>query len=258
MNLLLRWGAILGVVSTVILGPSPFLNNRMALALPQDQIVRKLLPVPVFTVTDAEGSPLVASDPNREGESSVAGVFISREDAQAFVERLKQEDPQLGADVRVVPVSLAEVYELALQSEQNPENLEFTFVPVQEQVQSALAVLREEDSSVQQFQGVPLFLATGGPDNGYLTIQRGNEQVIPLFFNKEELQGMLSRFQEKQPDLTSSVDIEVVNLEGVIDLLETSDDPQVNKIIFVPPRESIEYLRSLPQTAPGNGANPGQ
>jgi hypothetical protein len=42
----------------------------------------------------------------------VAGVFISQKDAQAFVERLKKEKPELGQTVQVVPVSLAEVYKL--------------------------------------------------------------------------------------------------------------------------------------------------
>ena len=37
------------------------------------------------------------------------------------------------------------------------------------------------------------FYARGGAENGYLTIQQGQQEVIPLFFNKEELQAMVDR-----------------------------------------------------------------
>ncbi|NER07499.1 MAG: hypothetical protein F6K17_35505, partial [Okeania sp. SIO3C4] len=100
-----------------------------------------------------------------------------------------------------------------------------------------------------QFNGVPLFMAKGGPDGGYLTIQRGEQQVIPMFFNKEDLQGMLERAKTQQPDVFSSVKIEVVNLEGVIKALENDDDPFLEKIIFIPPRESLEFVQQLRQSA---------
>ena len=74
-----------------------------------------------------------------------------------------------------------------------------------------------------------------------------------MFFNKEDLQGMLDRAQTQQPDVFSSVKIEVVNLEGVINALKNDDDPFLEKIIFIPPRESLEFVQQLRES--GNSSN---
>jgi nickel transport protein len=211
-----------------------------ALALPQEEVLQKLSPVPVFTITDAQGAPLVASL-SKEGEdinASLAGVFIHKRDADAFVDRLRTQNPDLASSVKVVPVSLGEVYQMSESIRDNGENLQFTFVPGQQQVDSAMTLTEE-------FNGTPLFLAKGQDEDGYLTIQRGDQQVIPMFFNKEDLQGMLDRFQNQQPEIAGSVEIEVVNLEGVIEALRTDDDPFLTKIVLIPPRDSVEFIRQL-------------
>ncbi|MEQ9550497.1 MAG: Tic22 family protein [Coleofasciculus sp. G3-WIS-01] len=239
MKSLVRWSATLGLVGTTLLG-SLFGGSLRALALTEQQVMEKLQTVPVFTVTDGEGSPLVASIPTQSNQNAaVAGVFISQRDAQAFVERLKREKPELGNQVRVVPVSLAEVYQLDQQSQNQPNGLDFAYIPVQQQVQSAQQLLGQG----QEFQGVPLFVARGGRDQGYLTIQQEGQQVIPFFFDKEQLQNLVNRFKEQQPNLASSVEIQVVPLEGIISTLQTQDNPQLEQILLIPSQESLQFLR---------------
>ncbi|MEQ8995100.1 MAG: Tic22 family protein [Coleofasciculus sp. B1-GNL1-01] len=239
MKSLVRWSATLGLVGTTLLG-SFFGGNLRALALTEQQVMEKLQTVPVFTVTDGEGSPLVASIPNQNNQNeAVAGVFISQRDAEAFVERLKREKPELGNQVRVVPVSLAEVYQLDQQSQNQPNGLDFAYIPVQQQVQSAQQLLPQG----QEFRGVPLFVAKGGQQGGYLTIQQEGQQVIPFFFDKEQLQNLVNRFKEQQPNLASSVQIQVVPLEGIINTLQTQDNPQLEQILLIPSQESLQFLR---------------
>jgi nickel transport protein len=249
MKSLVRLSATLGLVGSTILG-SVFTGNLQALALTEDQILQKLQTVPVFTVTDAQGSPLVASVPDAQNKTTaVAGVFMSQKDAQAFVERLKKDKPDLGRAVRVVPVSLGEVYKLDKQNQNKPDGLDFAFIPVQQQVQSAQALMGQSGQQQQPFSGVPLFVARGGPDQGYLTIQQNGKAVIPFFFDKEQLQGMVDRFKQQQPNLASSIKMQAVPLEGVIQTLQTSNNDQLNNIVLVPSRESIEFLRSLPASS---------
>ncbi len=207
----------------------------------------------MFTVTDAQGAPLVASIPNGDNKTAaVAGVFISQKDAQAFVERLKKDKPDVGRTVQVVPVSLAEVYKLKKENENKPDGLNFAFIPAQQQLQSAQTLMGQSDQAqqAQQFQGTPLFVARGGPDKGYLTVQENGKQVIPFFFEKEQLQGMVDRFKQQQPNLASTVQMQVVPLEGVIQTLQTSNNDQLNNIVLVPSKEAIDFLRSLPASAP--------
>lgn len=246
MKLLIRLGAVLGILGSTFLAPYPA-TNMSALALPQEEILQKLSPVPVFTITDAQGAPLVASV-SREGEdvnASLAGVFIHKSDADAFVDRLRSENPDLAASVKVVPVSLGEVYQMNESIRDNGENLQFAFVPGQQQVESALVLLEQSGKETNNFNGTPLFLAKGGNEDGYLTIQRGEQQVIPMFFKKEDLQGMLERFESQQPDIAGGIEIEVVNLEGVIEALQNDDDPFLTKIVLIPPRDTVEFIRQI-------------
>jgi len=83
-----------------------------------------------------------------------------------------------------------------------------------------------------------------------LTVKQADKQVIPFFFNKEELQSMLDRFKKQQPDLASTVEIQVVNLEGVIETMQSRNDTQLNQIMLVPPKASIDFVRSLPAAQP--------
>ena len=253
MKSFVRWSGTLGLVGSAILG-SLFTGNLRALALPEAQVLEKLQPVPVFTVTDAQGAPLVASVPNGDNKTaSVAGVFISQKDAQAFVDRLKTEKPDLGKTVQVVPVSLAEVYKLGNQNQNKPDGLNFAFIPVQQQVQSAQAIIGQSGQQAQQFQGTPLFVARGGQGDGYLTIQENGKQIIPFFFDKEQLQMMVERFKQQKPDLASTVKIQAVSLEGVIQPLKTSNNDQLNNIVIVPSQEAMAFLNS--RRAPSSQQN---
>lgn len=257
MKSLVRFGAILGIVGCTLLGPSP-VSKMSALALPEPQILEKLRSVPVFTITNAQGAFLIDSVPKpgqgQSGNASVARIFISQKDAQAFLDQLKTRNPQLAASARVMLVSLEEIYQIAQANKGKPDQLLFAFIPAPQQVQSAKTVLQQTGQQVNELNGVPLFLARGGPENGYLTIQRGQQEELPLFFNKEDLQEMVERFKQQQPNVTSTIKIEVVNLERILEALRTENDPSLSQMILVPSRESLEFVRSL-QPA-GAGQNP--
>lgn len=241
MKSIRRFGVTLGLIGSMVVLPA-LTGIMSALALPQNAIVEKLQNVPVFTITDAQGAPLTALVPEGDKQTTVAGVFISQQDAQAFIEKLKSKNPQLAQSVKVVPVSLAEVYQMEQKQENGEDALEIAYVPKQQQVSSALELLRQQGQQVNQFNGVPMFIATGGDEKGYLTIEREGQQIIPIFFNQEDLQGMISRLQ---PEVAQQVKIKVVDLESVIDTLQTSDDPQLNSVVLIPPRETLEYLKTL-------------
>ncbi len=254
MEIFVRQGAMLlaagGVLLTTLLG-----SGSRVLALTDEQVAERLRNVPVFTVTDEQGSPLVTSPPEGvEDAAPVAGVFISQNDAQEFLDALREDDPELAGSVRIVPVSLAEVYELALAGQQPEQRLEFTFIPSEEEVATAITLLQSTGESISSFEGVPLFVARSNTDGeeGYLTIQQGNQQVIPMFFKEDDLQAMLERLQQVQPDLATTVNIQVINLEGLINTLENSDNPELEQILLIPPEESVEYIReqqgNQPQT----------
>ncbi|MGV2826538.1 Tic22 family protein [Myxosarcina sp. GI1(2024)] len=247
MRRLTRWGATIGTLGISVLGLGVMGHNLAAWALPEDAVLEKLNPVPVFTIADEQGAPLVASG---ENNAKVAGVFISQEAANDFVTQLQTKNPDLANKVKVVPVSLGEVYKLAESNQSQENGLNFAYVPDEEAVNSAKTVL---DQNGQTYQGgVPLFVAKGGQDNGYLTIERDSQQVIPFFFEKQQLENMVAKFKEQKPEVADSVNIEVVPLEGVISTLQTSDDEMLNKIVLVPSTESLRFLQQN-NAAPESG-----
>lgn len=235
-SLLLR-GATLGLIGTSLVG-IVLGENLKAWALPAEQIVEKLNPVPVFTIADEKGAPLVASEDNN---AKVAGVFISQTDANNFVSRLQTQNPDLAQKVKVVPVSLGEVYKLDQANQAQTNSLNFTYVPTKTEVDSAKTILTEDGKQYQG--GVPLFVAKGGADNGYLTIEKDSQQVIPFFFEKQQLEKVIEKFKQQKPELAGTVNIEVVLLEGVIDTLQKSDDAMLSKIVLIPTTESIDFIR---------------
>jgi nickel transport protein len=242
MKSLIRWSATVGLVGATLTGA--FLATTMqALALTQEQIMLKLRSVPVFTITNSQGAPLVAS-PNGQKGNPVAGVFINQQDAQAFLENLKTRNPEVAKNVRVVPVSLAEVYQLNVNNKDKKDKLDFAFVPSRQQVDTAQTLLKQTGQK-DPFSGTPLFVARGGQDKGYLTIQQGDKSVIPMFFKKEDLQGLMDRFKQQDPKVGSSLEIQVLNLEGVIEVLRTKNDAQLEQIVLIPPKESLEFVRNM-------------
>ncbi len=244
MKSLVRWSTTAALVSTTMAG-SVVMGGLKALALTPEQIVAKLRAVPVFTIANSNGAPLVASPPNGQKGSPVAGVFMSQRDAQSFLETLKNKNPNLAKEVKVVPVSLAEVYQLNQSGQGKPEKLDFAYVPTKQQVESAVVLLKQGGQKVEQFNGTPLFVARAGKEKGFLTISQGNQSVIPMFFNKEDLAPLLEQFKKQQPNLANSVDVQVFPLEGVIEAMKKEKDPQLDKIVLVPSRESIDFVRSL-------------
>lgn len=262
MKSFFRWGKTLIVVGGIVLG-SIVANAAQVLALTDEQVVERLRSVPVFTLANNEGSPLLAVPTEGENRNPIASVFISQQDAQTFLTNLKTRDPQAAEGIEVIPVPLAKIYEyqVSQREESEGEQLRFAFIPDQQQVQAAQTLLQQSGQNSQQFEGVPLFVAkSGGEEGGYLTVTQGEEQVIPMFFDRTELQTLLDRLREVQPDLASGVQVQVVNLEGVIQTLQSSDNEELNRIVLVPPQSSRDFIRSLQQTeGQGNrGAQPAQ
>ena len=93
MNSLMRWSTTLGLVGSTVL--ATWLGQTLkVLALPTDDVIKILQGVPVFTISDAQGAPLVAIG---EGNKKVTGVFMSQQEAQNFFNQLKKQKPDVAA-----------------------------------------------------------------------------------------------------------------------------------------------------------------
>ncbi len=191
--------------------------------------------------------PENAGNPDAPDSVPVSWVFLNQGDAKDFINKLQQEKPELGQKAQVVVMSLGQVYQMAQQSAEQQNSPVFELVPAQEQVDSALNLLKEDGQQVNEFRGVPLFVARGGSDQNLLAVQRNGQQFIPMFLNREDLQNQLDRMKQQQPNIASNIDVEVLRLERVINELENSDKQDLERLVFVPSRESRDLIRSLQQ-----------
>lgn len=229
-------GALLGLSGLLAIAPK-------AWALPPNEVLEKLAPIPVFTITDNQGAPLVAQGDNND---RVAGVFISLQDAQNFLTRLRNDKPELGNQVMITPLSLGEVFRLSQDTAQ--DGLNFAYVPNQGEVASARSFNAQSYGG-----GVPLYTVRGGSDGGYLMMVEGDQEIIPFFFEKFQVNQFAETFKASQPSLANTVTIEVVALEDVIATLVSQNNALLEKLMLIPSRESLRILQDLT-----NGSQGGQ
>ncbi|NES74162.1 MAG: hypothetical protein F6K24_57745 [Okeania sp. SIO2D1] len=239
---LLRFSLTLGVIGTTLIG-SVLGSNFPAQALPEEEVVKTLEGVPVFMITDLEGRPVPLSlslgGQNVE-KKDLAVFFISEDNAEEVVEKLESQSSQLEGKVEARALPLSQAYQLMM-ANQELEDSPFLFFPERSQVQEAVKILRQENSQVQGFNAVPLFVAkqvikTGDQEEEkYLTFQQGDREVIPVFFDIKQLEESIKASQAENPELSSSaIAIDVISLEDMINLLHSSDNEQLKNLVFMP------------------------
>lgn len=256
MKSLASWSRIVGIAGGTVMATLLAAAGQV-LALTDAEVAERLRSVPVFALTTPDGSPLVGNISNGEETVAIAELYISWQDANEFLQGLQQENPELGNQVTIRPLSLAEIFTLIIDPETNANAPRFMLVPMEEEVQSARTLMQERGEAVDEFDGVPLYYAESTQGNGgYLTVTRGEQRVIPLYFTREQIQGLLTRVSEQDPSLANTMQIQVTTLEGVISTLRAEDDPNLNNIFIVPPTESLEYIQE--QAPPPAEAPPQQ
>ena len=208
------------------------------------QIEVLLKGVPVFSLTDAGGQPIVSKVP--DATKGVTAIFMSPGTASAALAQIKTKNAELGAKLKINPVSLWDIYKLAT-SETSPFLIQFVADPAE---LDAAKPLLKEGRTVR----VPLFVAKNKKDNGLLTINQKGSEAIPMFLSKKDLDTVLRKFGK--PELLNEITTDVVDLEQLLGSLTRIKDPSIAKTTLVPPTESLDFLKTQP--APKQNANESQ
>lgn len=263
MNSLVRWGATLGLVGSTVLA-TVFSSYAPVLALSDQQIKQKLDEIPVFLITNPQGLPLSRPLEAQNGQkgNSVTGVYMSQQEAQAFINQLRsrqEKDPkvvEMIKSLQVTPVPLGVIYQQLQQTKNQQNRLLFAFKPIERELQGAMQLLRQSGQEVKQFNSVPTFMVRLAPDKGYVSIQLGNDkkEYVPIFFSKQDADNLLQQVKPKFP----KADIQVVDVDGVIQTLQQKNDKWLEQVLFFPSPEARQYIQSLPRNNASNQAPPAQ
>lgn len=243
IRILIRWSLILVVVATTFFSWG-IVDSPIAIALTEAEVLTILRPVPVFVIVDQQGSPLVAQMTSENGvEVSLTGAFISPTDAKQFLDRLKTDNSELAEQCQMVPASLAEIYQKNKSAQES--KLFFSYIPNQEILAYAKTLLPE--AIQQELKSVPLFTAKDVKSRQYITISNNSAQIIPFFFDNKQLEEIVNKYQENNPEEDATLDIEVVSLESLIQILEAKSNEMLKIISLIPLAESQQFIQNLRQ-----------
>lgn len=235
MKSLVRWTSTLALVGSTLL--TTFTTSiTPAIALSNQQIKGKLDNIPVWLITNPQGLPLSRA---KQDGNSVTGVYMSRQEAQAFINKIGSvADPKF-ARLQAAPVPLGVIFQQVQKTKNQPKRLLFAFKPVDKEIQEAKNLLQRSGQQVSVFRSVPIFMVRFAPDKSYVPIKlEQNQEIVPLFFSMQDAKKLLSQVKPKFPQ----ADIQVVDVDGVLNTLQTKNDPWLNRILFYPSPEARAYI----------------
>ncbi|KAL6758237.1 22 kDa translocon at the inner membrane of chloroplasts [Haematococcus lacustris] len=150
------------------------------LAMAKDEVKARLAPIPVFTVANPKNEFVLVAG---ENNTQLGFFFFKRSDAEAIVEKIKEENPRLARDSRILRVTMDNVFEVFTTPREQTglQGIHFRFMPDMRQVGHAMALYQSAGLPTRSFTGVPVFQAEG------LTVTTQEVSYVPLFLAKEDL-----------------------------------------------------------------------
>lgn len=235
MKSLVRWTSTLALVGSTLL--TTFTTSiTPAIALSKQQIKGKLDNIPVWLITNPQGLPLSRS---KQDGNSVTGVYMSRQEAQAFINKIGSvADPKFSR-LQATPIPLGVIFQEAQKTKNQPKRLLFAFKPVDKEIQGAKNLLQRSGQQVSVFRSVPVFMVRFAPDKSYVPIKlEQNQEIVPLFFSMQDAKNLLNKVKPKFPQ----ADIQVVDVDGILNTLRAKNDPWLNRVVFYPSPEARAYI----------------
>uniref|UniRef100_A0A7S3VHL0 Tic22-like family protein n=1 Tax=Dunaliella tertiolecta TaxID=3047 RepID=A0A7S3VHL0_DUNTE len=169
-------------------------NVLCDMAMARDEVKARLAPIPVYTVANPKNEFVLVAG---ENNTQLGFFFLKREDAEAIVEKIREENPRLARDSKILRVTMDNVYEVFTTPREQTglQGIHFRFMPDMQQVSHALELYKEAGVPTRSFVGVPVFQAEG------LTVTTQEMQYVPLFLCKEDL-GIAVQSAYKQRNAT--------------------------------------------------------
>ncbi|MFZ9737196.1 MAG: Tic22 family protein [Prochlorotrichaceae cyanobacterium] len=224
------------------------LGADSALALTTQEIADKLARVPVYTMGILAGEQvtfLQESIAQENGEAvRVSRVYLNEADAANDLQDLKANNAGLPGNVEIAQVSLGEVFCISQQTQSEPcTNTPpsnevppaFIYFPDRQQLTQAVSRLQEQGVELGDNTPlfVPLFLAQ-------FQVPGQEPRTVPaIYFSIDNLEADIAAAKTEQPQLANvDISIQVTTLARVIQQLKSQNDPDLNRVEFVPLRST--------------------
>jgi hypothetical protein len=223
----------LGTIGASIIGIGGMVNP--ALALTVDQVGEKLAGVPVYVISSTNGLVLISTDQEGTASEPSLFVFMNEQDANTFLSRANENNPEFAPGAQVTLTSLENLYKESQSNSEQPLNL--TFLPEETEVSQASQITTEYQG------GVPLFYAQF-EDGSLVPVPTGeNEAIYPMFFSSADLEAQLANLQQTNPEARAAITVGVLPLEGILQKMQNDDDEALQRIQLLPDSETIDTIR---------------
>ncbi len=233
MKSFIRRALALGAIGTSLLGAGLVAPN--AVALPQEQIADKLSSVPVYVLGNESGLILISGVQEGQPEQPSLYVFMSETDAETFLSRANEANPEFAPGAQIGLTNLEKLYE---ETQATNDPVRVVYVPQQDEASEAAAL------GTGYQGGVPLFFARF-EDGSLAPVQQNNgETVFPMFFSRADLEALLVELGERNPEARAAISVGVLPLEAMLIEMENSDDASLNQIRLLPDSEVIDAIQS--------------
>ena len=210
-------------------------------------VTEKLNAVPIFLLSDENGSYLAIESPPPNQAEKVISLFFTLAAAQSFQKQLLATNLETARKVKVTTATLDAVYTRQLQEQSVSPSTVWRYVADSQEVAAAQKLLAPDSTNKPQPDDVPLFAAR--TTKGYLTINQNGKTLIPIFFSFADLQTSLAALKRQSPFLAFVAQIQVLPLKSVLESLTTDAALSAGKIIFMPFPDAYEPLKLIPATA---------
>jgi Tic22-like family len=239
---LLKLATVIGVVGAIVVAP---VATFRAEALTEAQAFERLNSIPVFTITDDKGNPLLGSQKNGGAQQQILLFFLNPDDAKSMLGQIKSTNPELGGKAQVIVRSMNEAIQVIKKNDD--KKIAFQIVPSKASIDSARSILSAQGKPVDKLPNLPVFFATGGKDKeqGLLTIEQNGKQLVPFFMDQSDLQAMIDRAKAQQPNMATNTKIQVTSLLQVIDSMVSKDNkanPDAERFTFIPSKAAFQYI----------------
>jgi hypothetical protein len=118
MRSLVKLGLTLTLLGGPVLAPA-IISPQSAVALPEQEALKKLERIPVFVIMNQDNVPLIAdiADPkDKTKKIQVMNFFMSPQDAQSLMSGLQTKQPDLAKNMKVVTATFRDAYDFKLKN----------------------------------------------------------------------------------------------------------------------------------------------
>lgn len=221
----------IAAVSTSLFGSIAVLP---ALALPPEQIEAKLTNVPAYVLGTEQGLLLLPTGQSAESDPGLY-VFLSEEQAQGFVAKAAEANPEFAATIEIKLTSLEKLYKESQTRTEQP--LRLMYIPEESEANQAAQLNAEYKG------GVPLFYAQF-EDGSLAPVEENGKPTFPMFFSYNDLNLILNELGQRNPEARAAISIGVLPLEFVIAEMQTREEEMFNQIRLLPDSEVIQNINN--------------